>query len=232
MQYFGGKARIAKELAKELQSRLSKDKAFVDLFCGSCNVVSRIKAKTRIANDLHKELIAMHKAVQSAWIPPCDVSEEEYKEAKDSSDNDPLKAFIGFGCSFSGKYFGGYARGGTKRNYAMNASNSLIKKHLTLKDVVFTNLQYSDVFIPEGSLIYSDIPYKDTTAYSTGLFDHEDFYKWACSMKSKGHTILVSEYKANVPEGWSIEWEHTSKKDIRNKQGVQELTTEVLMSPV
>ena len=82
MQYFGGKARIAKELSKELQSRLKKDQSFVDLFCGSCNVVSRIKANTRIANDLHKELIAMHKAVQSAWIPPCDVSEEEYKEAK------------------------------------------------------------------------------------------------------------------------------------------------------
>ena len=64
------------------------------------------------------------------------------------------------------------------------------------------------------------------------LFDHDEFYKWACSMKSKGHTILVSEYKTNITDGWIIEWEHTSKKGIRNKQGVRELTTEVLMSPV
>lgn len=64
MQYFGGKAKIAKEISKELQSRLKEGQAFVDLFCGSCNVVSKIKAPVRIANDLHKELISLHKAVQ------------------------------------------------------------------------------------------------------------------------------------------------------------------------
>ena len=71
MQYFGGKARIAKVLAAELQSRLQPNQTFVDLFCGSCNVVSKIKADKRIANDLHTELIDMHIAVQQGWIPPC-----------------------------------------------------------------------------------------------------------------------------------------------------------------
>lgn len=49
MRYFGGKAKIAKELSKELQSRLKEGQTFVDLFCGSCNVVSKIKAPVRIA---------------------------------------------------------------------------------------------------------------------------------------------------------------------------------------
>ena len=106
MRYFGGKAKIAKELSKELQSRLKEGQAFVDLFCGSCNVVSKIKAPVRIANDLHKELISLHKAVQQGWIPPSSVSELEYKEIKNSNEvPDYLKAFVGFGCSFAGRYF-------------------------------------------------------------------------------------------------------------------------------
>lgn len=232
MQYFGGKAKIAKELSKELQSRLKEGQAFVDLFCGSCNVVSKIKAPVRIANDLHKELIALHKAVQEGWIPPSSVSELEYKEIKNLNEvPDYLKAFVGFGCSFSGKYWGGYARGSEVRNYATNAKNTLLTKHKALKDVQFTNLQYHEVVIPGNSLIYCDIPYKDTTGYSTGSFNHEEFYLWAKEMKDRGHTVLVSEYLQNLPEGWAVEWKHQSKKDIRNKEGVQESTVEILVSP-
>lgn len=232
MQYMGGKVRIAKYLVPVLQERLKDKETFVDLFCGSCNIISAIKAPNRIANDLHKELIALHKAVQEGWIPPSSVSELEYKEIKNSNEvPDYLKAFVGFGCSFSGKYWGGYARGSEVRNYATNAKNTLLTKHKTLKDVQFTNLQYHDVSVPDNSLIYCDIPYKDTTGYSTGSFQHDSFYLWAKEMKDKGHTVLVSEYLHNLPEGWTIEWKHQSKKDIRNKEGVQESTVEILMSP-
>ena len=231
MRYFGGKAKIAKELSKELQSRLKEGQAFVDLFCGSCNVVSKIKAPVRIANDLHKELIALHKAVQEGWIPPSSISELEYKEIKNSNEvPDYLKAFVGFGCSFAGKYWGGYARGG-RQNYASCSANSLLKKHTTMQDVVFTTGSYSDIEIPNSSLIYCDIPYKDTTGYSTGSFQHESFYSWAKEMKNKGHTVLVSEYLQNLPEGWNVEWKHESKMSVRNKEGVQESTVEILMSP-
>lgn len=232
MQYFGGKAKIAKELSKELQSRLKEGQAFVDLFCGSCNVVSKIKAPVRIANDLHKELISLHKAVQQGWIPPSSVSELEYKEIKNSNEvPDYLKAFVGFGCSFAGRYFEGYARGG-RQNYASGSANSLLKKHATMQDVVFTTGNYSDIEIPNSSLIYCDIPYKSSTKkYKYGWFQHEAFYLWAKEMKDKGHTVLVSEYLQNLPEGWTVEWQHESKMSVRNKEGVQENTVEILMSP-
>ena len=80
MQYFGGKAKIAKELSVFLQSKIQPNQTFVDLFCGSCNVVSKIQAKERIANDLHKELIALHIAVQQGQELPSVVSEEDYKD--------------------------------------------------------------------------------------------------------------------------------------------------------
>jgi DNA adenine methylase len=232
MQYFGGKAKIAKELSKELQSRLKEGQAFVDLFCGSCNVVSKIKAPVRIANDLHKELIALHKAVQEGWIPPSSISELEYKEIKNSNEvSDYLKAFVGFGCSFAGRYFEGYARGG-RQNYASGSANSLLKKHTTMQDVVFTTGNYSDIEIPNSSLIYCDIPYKSSTKkYKYGWFQHETFYLWAKEMKDKGHTVLVSEYLQNIPEGWVVEWQYESKMSVRNKEGVQESTVEVLMAP-
>ena len=234
MRYFGGKAKIAKELSVFLQSKIIPNQTFVDLFCGSCNVVSKIQAKERIANDLHKELIALHIAVQQGQELPSVVSEEEYKEIQQNKHNYPewLVAFAGFGLSFSGKYFGGYARDNRGDDYCGNAKSSLNKKHSELQDVKFTNLSYADVQIPFTSLIYCDIPYKDTTKYSVGSFDHVAFYKYAKQKQSEGHTVYVSEYEHNVPEGWGVVWRHESTKSIRNKDKVQEKTVEVLMTPL
>ena len=234
MQYFGGKAKIAKELSEFLNNELKQGQTFVDLFCGSCNVVSKIKASKRLANDLHTELIVLHRSVQHGQELPSSVSEELYKEVKDNREDYPLwlVAFVGFGCSFSGKYFGGYARDNSGRDYCSNAKNSLLKKHRSLTDVVFSAGDYSSLCIPVGSLVYCDIPYKNTTKYSTGSFNHEEFYKYAKIKAQEGCVVLVSEYEHNVPSDWKVVWRFESKKDIRNKHGVQESTVEVLMSPV
>jgi DNA adenine methylase len=229
MRYFGGKARIAKQLSDFINQRLKPNQVFVDAFCGSCNVVSKVQAPVRIANDLHKELITLHKAVQQGWIPPDSISEEEYQLAK--AQDDYLKAFVGFGCSFAGKYFGGYARGNEARNYCSNAKHSLLKKHKALKDVQFYSGSYLDLVIPYNSLVYCDIPYKNTTGYSVGDFNHEIFYTWCKNLKDQGCDVLVSEYKSNVPKDWNIVLEINARKDIRNKEGIQESTVEVLMTP-
>lgn len=232
MHYFGGKQRISKPLAAFLNSQLKPGQAFYDMFCGSCNVVSKIDPnRDRIANDLHKELIAMWRYVQQGGELPDEISEEQYKQIKESG-ADWLRAFVGFGCSFAGKYWGGYARGGEGRNYCQNAKNSTLKKMETMQDVLFVTCDYQQMNIAHKSaMIYCDIPYKDSVGYSVGAFNHEAFYTWARKQKWKGHTILVSEYKHNAPEGWKVVWEYESKKDIRDKDGVQQPTVEVLMTP-
>lgn len=93
------------------------------------------------------------------------------------------------------------------------------------------NKSYKYVALPENSMLYCDIPYKNSVGYSVGDFNHEEFYKWAEQKQSEGFTVLVSEYSKNVPEGWEIVWQHESKKRIRNSEGVQEATVEVLMTP-
>jgi DNA adenine methylase len=234
MRYFGGKQRISKPLAAFLNSQLKPGQAFYDMFCGSCNVISKIDPnRDRVASDLHKELIAMWRHVQQGGELPDEISEEQYKQIKESGAG-WLRAFVGFGCSFAGKYWGGYARdnrGGT-REYCRNAKNSTLKKMATMRDVLFVTCDYRQMnIVHKNAMIYCDIPYKDSVGYSVGKFNHEAFYAWAKKQKWKGHTMLVSEYKHNVPEGWKVVWEYESKKDIRDKDGVQQPTVEILMTP-
>lgn len=84
---------------------------------------------------------------------------------------------------------------------------------------------------PGNEFIYCDIPYKGTTKYKNASFCHEDFYEWARLTKSNGHSVYISEYERNVPPGFEIVWAKDSKQDMRNSNGEQRSTTEILMTP-
>ena len=233
MQYFGGKVRIVKELALFLNNQLKEGQPFIDLFCGSCNVISKIdNNRLRIANDKHYYLIEMWRALQNGWEMPNEITEKEYQYIKNNKDEKPyLTGFVGFGCSFSGKWFGGFCRNNTNRNYCLNAKNSNLKLLSNLQDVIFYNEDYRNTNIPIGSLVYCDIPYKDTTQYckgEVGEFNHDEFYQWVRENSNK-YEIYVSEYKENVPEDFEIVWETKSRKDIRDKENKLCKTIEVLI---
>lgn len=57
----------------------------------------------------------------------------------------------------------------------------------------FSNLDYRQVYIEPGSVIYCDIPYKDTAGYefNNGAFDYADFYGWALKQRE---LVIISEY--------------------------------------
>ena len=53
----------------------------------------------------------MWQGLQSGWTPPDVITKEEYKYIREHKDENPaLTGFVGFGCSFGGKWFGGLAR--------------------------------------------------------------------------------------------------------------------------
>lgn len=235
MKYFGGKVKIGKEIAKFINETYLRDnkKPFIDLFCGGCNIVSHIEPnRLRVANDKHKYLIAMWKELQNGWIPPSSISEYEYETARRYMDVDlALSGFIGFNCSFSAKWFGGYARGktndGRDRNYCDEGKRHILKQMQSLEHVLFINKDYRDITITEPSVIYCDIPYKDTTSYSkreVGGFNHDEFFEWVKD-NSKNNIILISEYAHNVPDGFSIVWQRESRQNMVGKR----ITNEVLI---
>ena len=58
--------------------------------------------------------------------------------------------------------------------------------------------------LPANSLIYCDPPYKGTTRYATGSFDHDKFWQWCRDMSDSGHIVFVSEY--NAPDDFKCIW--------------------------
>lgn len=234
MQYMGGKQRIAKRLCEFLNNQMQPGQPFVDLFCGAVNVVSNIDLnRVRIANDLNPYLASLWVALQTGWTPPENVTREMHAEWKRREPADlyerALKAFIGFGCSFAGQWFSGFADVDKRTGiaYAETSRRSALKKAEKTTDVLFYNRSYADVPLPSQALIYCDIPYKGTTQYgAVGGFDHDAFYQW---LRDNAHReIYVSEYSHNVPDFCEVVWSVESAQAMRSADGKQKATVEVL----
>lgn len=215
MQYLGGKSRIGKNIADVINGLLRPNQSYVEPFIGSGWVLQYInKDRIRIASDIHPDLILMWKALQQGWIPPSTISEDEYNKLR-HADPSPLRGFTGFGCSFGGRWFGGYARGSIDRNYASNAKNSLLKKVPRIVSVDFSCQSYLECR-PHNSVVYCDPPYAGTTKYANcidySLFWHvmED---WA-----KDNTVVVSEYTCLSPAFMCVA-RYPTKLDIRSSKG-------------
>lgn len=230
MQYFGGKQRIAKQIASVLNPIIARYGAYVEPFVGGASMMAATSAIVRTGGDANVALITMWRALCDGWIPPTIVTEEMYKQINETrDDNDPMTAFVGFGCSFAGKWFGGYARGGMNRNYAANAASSIRKKLTNLRDVRWYAGDYRTCPIDYPSVIYCDPPYTGTTQYAaTESFDWDVFWDWCLARHHDGHAVFVSEYTA--PPTFQKIREITTKTDIRCATG-KETRRECLFCP-
>ena len=212
MRYQGGKSRIAKPISKVIMSAVAqerereRERVFVSLFCGSCTVESKINGFDKmILNDKHKYLIALLQGVQAGYELPEYISEEQYRYIKFHKDEDRvLSGFVGFGCSFGGRWFEGYARNKTGTNYAAQSKRSLLKDMVSLKDAVFICSDYREVKLPDGCVIYADPPYNGTKRYSNEKFDSASFWEYARGT-SKTHLMFISEQHA--PDDFIPVWQ-------------------------
>ncbi len=167
----------------------------------------------------------MLKGVQNGYDLPEEISEEQYKYIREHKDeNKILTGFVGFGCSFGGKWFGGYAgivktKIGTERNYYNEAVRNVLTQVPKIKDVHYEYLDYKNVDVKSLSncMIYLDPPYKGTTKYKDD-FDYIYFWDWVRKL-SKDNYVLISEY--NAPKDfeciWSKELTTTLDKNSRSK---------------
>lgn len=206
------------------------EKCWVEPFAGGMNVIDKVSG-LRIANDDHYYLIALFEAVSKGWEPPSIVLEEEYNSIRTNQNTGKyppyLVGFVGFGCSYSGKWWGGYARGndvvGRPRNYANESKRNLLKQAPKLNGITFVCGDYRDLIIPENAIVYADPPYANTTRYKS-KFDHVDFWNW-CRRVRQNHRLYISEY--NAPDDftciWSKKVNNTLVADTGSKQGIEKL---------
>lgn len=238
MRYMGSKAKIAKDILPIMLKDIG-DRTFVDLFTGGGNLLQFVEAKNIIANDINPYTIAFLKRLKDEgadWLPKNnkEFTEQHYKYVKNNKDKflKSVLGHVGYNLSFGGKWFGGWCRGkdskGKCRDYVAEQYLSSVKQYNNIKDknIVFSNKSYEDVEIPKKSIIYCDIPYKNTTKYSAiKQFDYDKFYNYCKRMKEAGHTIYISEY--SMPEDFTLIWQ----KEVRtclNSKGNSDKRTEKL----
>ena len=222
----GGKSRISKQIAEILNSAIDKNKPFVSLFCGSCAIESKVQADVKILNDKHPYLIAMWQALQNGWMPPDVVTKEEYYRVKANMDENPaLAGFVGFGCSFGGKWWGGYAKDKRGDDYCGQAKRGLLKDLVGIQSATFTCLDYRDVEIPDGAVVYCDPPYVNTTGYTVGQFDTNEFWNYMRQL-SKRCDVYISEESA--PDDFECIWSKEKVRTLEKSDNVGRVKVEKL----
>lgn len=217
MKYMGSKNRISKHLLPIILKDRKKGQYYVEPFCGGCNMIDKVKGN-RIASDYNRYLIAMWKGFQaneprmeSITREVYDRAKKEYKNGTNIEFTDFEIGWIGYMASFNGKFYdGGYGGKSKGRDYTAEAMNNIGRQFENIQGVEFFHSDYKELEIPDESIIYCDIPYRDTTEYSVGRFDHIEFFDWCREMSEIGHTVFISEYTA--PEDFICLWE----KEVTN----------------
>ena len=93
MKYMGSKNRIAKHLLPiMLENR--NGRTWVEPFVGGANMIDKVDGK-RIGADFNEYVISLFTGIQNGFIPPNEVSEQEYKQARLNREVTPLVSFIG-----------------------------------------------------------------------------------------------------------------------------------------
>jgi DNA adenine methylase len=241
MKYMGSKARFTKEILPIILKERKPEQWYIEPFAGGMNAICEVQGN-RIANDIHYPLIQMWRELVDGWMPK-KITKEEYIEVRTNQSKYPayFVGWVGFNCSYSGKWFGGFAddyfdkgknykingERNVLRNYQMEAINAIQKQVKKMKGVILQNKHYFELELPPNSIIYCDPPYQYTTKYAND-FDHTIFWNWVRNISKQGHTVFVSEY--NAPNDFKCVWEKntTSQLAINNKIGKSKVATERL----
>ena len=178
MKYMGSKARFSKYILPLVLKDRQLEQWYVEPFAGGMNLICDVENK-RIANDKNKYLIAMWRGLSENRKRPNEIPKELYDKARIEYNNqtnlefdDFMIGWIGWMGSANGRFFdGGYSgksntKIGSVRNYIKEAISNVEKQLPKMVGVQFENKDYTELELPNSSIIYCDIPYKGTKQYS------------------------------------------------------------------
>jgi DNA adenine methylase len=213
MKYMGSKNRIAKEILPIILKDRTDEQWYIEPFCGGLGTMDKVTGHC-LASDKNKYLIAMWKGLQENRERPREISKELYSKARTEYNNktniefdDFMIGWIGWMGSYNGRFFdGGYSGKASGRNYVDEQIRNTEKQIAKIQHIDFASGSYDEIDYPSNSIIYCDIPYKDTKQYTTSKgFDYDKFWYWCRNMVTEGHKIFVSEY--NAPDDFIVIWE-------------------------
>ena len=221
MRYLGGKKKLGKEIASVLSHYGDPNKVdgYIEPFCGSLGVMVHMVDKgykTCKAYDSCKDLILLWKALKADKFKfPKSVSERTWLRYKNDKKPSAMRAFIGFGCSFGGIWFSGYAQKYYK-NYE-NRTPALIESIQSTKNLIPFIKKINIIGCKDykqhrlkNHLIYCDPPYSNTVGYkAVNTFNNDEFWNKVREW-SKNNIVIVSEYTA--PKDFKCIW--TKKRKI------------------
>lgn len=229
MRYVGGKSRILRHLVPHITG--TGRSIYVEPFVGGGAVLARVarQFQTVYAFDAHPDLILMYQALQAGWTPPETVTKEDYAALRDA-DPSALRGFVGFGCSFGGKWWGGHAHGGGRnhagesaRNVMKMVSSGVADPHVHYLQADALEILTSDVLLgmAPDAVVYCDPPYEETTGYKgTDTFDHAAFWRACQTAADAGAVVLVSEYSPPpVTVHTEVAWSGQTWSTLQNPDG-------------
>lgn len=214
MRYLGGKTRLAKEICAAILNDTDARDTYIEPFIGGGSTFFETSRHFEhgYAGDVQEDLVLMWQGlVKGTFVPPLEVSEGEWRDLKYAAPS-ALRGFVGFGCSFAGRFYNGYARNKGGTNYAAQSARS-VQRDLSKVEpsrVTVKLADYRDWTPRQGDVVYCDPPYQGTLQYSspkTGVdeFIHDEFWDLMREWRSRGVHVYVSEFSA--PSDWEVIWE-------------------------
>ena len=230
MQYLGGKSRIARPILDRILAVRGDRTAYVEPFLGGGSVAALAAPyfDRAILSEASEDLILLWRAILDGDPLPEEITEARWRELREDPVPSAERALAGFGCSFGGKWFAGYARDPRKTcTFAQTALRGLRKKAAGLGTATFQHVDYRDLDVPADSVLYADPPYASTTGYAaTGGFDSSDFWARMEAHAERGVAVLVSEYTA--PADWRPVWRSAARATLAG--GTAGVVTEQLFA--
>lgn len=224
--------------------------AYIEPFCGSLGVLRVVAdtfpaSATIMASDYHPDLVQLWSEVQAGTFeyPAAEAfaTEADYLRIKASKlpNGDPiaLKAFIGFGLGFGGRYFASFApkyANGKKEDFlgemthSVQTVQSVLQKPTPRPTVSFLCRDYREVVVAgsANNLVYCDPPYRSTRfpiKYRRDVkhyddFDSDEFWETMRGWSAE-NTVLVSEMSApdDFVEVWSMQRYRSACQSTRTR---------------
>lgn len=209
MRYVGSKRRLSKEILPIILKEQRHYARYIEPFVGGANLFDLVDMP-KTGYDVNPHVISALRLIRDNLdlIPKNkkELNEEKYQYVKKYSEH-ILHGYVGFACSFGGKYFGGYPKGfkgdgTTPRDHIQEAYKNALKQSERLQGSLLCCMDYNDLNVT-NCIIYCDPPYKNTLGYGNA-FDHDRFFSKCREWSKSGNKVFISEYVA--PEDFRCVW--------------------------